>query len=56
MVEFDMEVIDYVRNDPTLRQVTEAIRINETPMEKRINDATEWNVGRLPKIAVTVTS
>jgi hypothetical protein len=56
MVEFDMEVIDYVRNDPTLRQVTEAIRINETPMEKRINDAMEWNVGRLPKIAVTVTS
>lgn len=53
VVEFDMEVVDYIRNDPTLRQVTEAIRINETPVEKRINDATEWNVGRLPRVTIT---
>ena len=53
VVDFEMEVIDYIRNDPTLRQITEAIRIEQTPREKRINDATEWNVGRLPRIAIT---
>ena len=52
-VEFEREVMDYIRNDPTLRQVTEAIRINETPEERRINDQTEWNVGRLPRLSVT---
>ena len=52
-VEFEMEIIDFIRNDATLRQVTEAIRIEETPADKRMNDQTEWNVGRLPRIGLT---
>ena len=37
-VDFEMEVVDYVRNDATLRQVTEAVRIREIPEKKRMND------------------
>ena len=52
-VEFEMEVMDYVRNDATLRQVTEAVRILEVPEERRMNDNTEWNVARIPRIVIT---
>ena len=48
-----MEVMDYIRGDPTLQQVMEAIRINETPEDRRMNDQTEWNVGKLPRLSIT---
>ena len=44
---FDMEVVDYVREDPTMRQILEAIRINQVEEEHRINDREEWIVGRI---------
>ena len=51
--DFNMKVIDYVRGDPTKRQILEAVRINGVPEGKRINDKKEWVVGRIPTIAVT---
>ena len=50
--EFEMRVVDYVRGDPTKRQILEAIRINEIPEDKRINNRTEWCVGKLPNVEV----
>ena len=41
--EFTMGINDYVRNDPTKRQILEGIRINKCPPERRMNDRTEWN-------------
>ena len=51
-VEFKMEITEYVRNDGTLRQVTEAVRINQIPEERRMNDQTEWNIARIPRLAI----
>ena len=50
---FDMEVVDYVREDPTMRQILEAIRISEVEEEHRINDREEWIVGRIPSVTVS---
>ena len=50
---FEMKVVDYVRDDPTLRQILEAVRINELPEAHRMNDRDEWIVGRIPSVTVT---
>ena len=50
---FEMKVIDYVRDDPTMRQILEAIRINELPEAHRMNDRDEWIVGRIPSVTVS---
>ena len=52
--EFEMRVVDQVKGDPTKRLILEAVRINEIPEERRINDKEEWIIGKIP--AVTVTS
>ena len=51
--QFDMKVIDYVREDPTMRQILEAVRINEVPEQQRINDKEEWIVGKIPSVAIS---
>ena len=51
--EFEMKVVDYVRGDPTKRQIMEAVRINSIDETKRINDKKEWVVGKLPTVTVT---
>ena len=48
-----MAVLDYVRGDPTKRQIMEAVRINEIPEGNRINDKKEWIVGKVPTVTVT---
>ena len=40
--EFEMKVVDYVRGDPTKRQIMEAVRINNIQETKRINNKKEW--------------
>ena len=50
--EFEMSVIDCRRGDPMMRQILESIRINQVPEEKRMNDKTEWNIGKLPQVEV----
>ena len=51
--QFEMKIMDYVRDDPTMRQILEAIRINELPENRRINDRDEWIVGRIPSVTVS---
>ena len=35
--QFKMDIVDTFKNDPMLRQVTEAVRIRRTAPKKRIN-------------------
>ena len=51
--QFGVEVLDYVRGNPTKRQILEAVRINEVAEDKRINDKKEWIVGKIPTVAIT---
>ena len=51
--EFEMRIVDYSRGDPLMRQIKEAININEIPIEKRLNDKKEWNIGKLPTMEIT---
>ena len=43
--EFDMKVTDVRRGDATLRQVTEGVRISNSPAELLINNKSEWHAG-----------
>ena len=47
---FKMSIRKVVRNDPTKRQITEAIYINKTDPNLCMNDRTEWNYINLPKL------
>ena len=51
--QFNMRVVDCSRRDPMMRQILEAIHINELPEDKRMNDKKEWNIGKLPVMEVT---
>ena len=50
---FNMRVVDSPRRDPMMRQILEAMHINELPENKRMNDKKEWNIGKLPVFEVT---
>ena len=49
---FEMEIVDRVRNDPTKRQILEAIRIGRTDQDKLMNSRSEWNSNRVPRVVV----
>ena len=51
--EFEMQVVDQVKNDATKRLILEAVRINEVPEERRINDKEEWIIGKIPCVRVS---
>ena len=50
--DFQMRVIDRVRNDPTRRQILEATRIRKIPNDSRMNSRGEWNSNRVPRISI----
>ena len=50
---FDMEVIDRVRGDPTKRQILESVRMQRVPAEYTMNSRSEWTSARLPRINVS---
>ena len=50
---FQMKVVDRCKNDPTKRQILEAIRIQQVPKELVMNGKSEWNTTRIPHIRVT---
>ena len=50
--QFGMTVRDYIRNDPTKRQISEAVRIKNCPPEKRMNERSEWNYVLMPRINI----
>ena len=50
--QFSMEVEDVCRDDPTKRQILEAVRIKSTDPAKRMNNKSEWNFVCLPRINI----
>ena len=53
MQTFLMSVTGTFRNDPMLRQVTEAVQINNMDVNLRMNDRAEWNMTRVPRTVIT---
>ena len=49
---FQMNTIDRCRNDPTKRQILEALRIQKMDPETSMNERTEWNVVKVPHIQI----
>ena len=50
--DFRMDVTGYYRNDAMLRQITEAVRISETPQDELVNNKKEWNFISFPRVMV----
>ena len=50
--KFKMKITGTIRNDPTKRQITEAIHINNTDPLKLMNEKTEWNYVKLPRVQI----
>ena len=50
--EFKMRVTGQYRNDAMLRQIAEAVRINNSDIDSRINNKTEWNLVLFPTVRV----
>ena len=48
--EFTVRVTGQYRNDAMLRQISESVRINNSHPDSRINNKTECNLVRFPKI------
>ena len=52
MQEFQMNVTGTFRNDAMLRQITEAVQIDNTSPRQLMNTRTEWNMTRVPRALV----
>ena len=52
---FLMSVTGTYRNDAMLRQITEAVQINNMDVGERMNDRAEWNMTRIPRSVITTT-
>ena len=48
--KFRMDVLGVYKEDAMLRQIAEAVRIQESPTGTLMNDKTEWNYIRLPNL------
>ena len=55
MQSFSMSITGSYRNDAMLRQITEAVQINNTNREVLMNDRTEWNMTPVPRAVITTT-
>ena len=51
---FLMSVTGTYRNDAMLRQITEAVQINNMDPGRRMNDRAEWNMTRIPRTVIVV--
>ena len=49
---FEMSVVDKCRNDPTKRQILEAVRLQRAPENTSMNSRSEWNTARVPRIQI----
>ena len=49
---FEMKVLDRSMNDPTKRQILEAVRISKVPEERSMNSRSEWNSIRIPRVRI----
>ena len=55
MQTFTMRVTGSFKNDAMLRQITEAVQIENTPTEELMNTRTEWNMTRVPRMNILST-
>ena len=53
MQSFQMSVTGSYRNDAMLRQITEAVQINNTNRSELMNDRTEWNMTPVPRTIIS---
>ena len=53
MQEFEMSITGSYRNDAMLRQITEAVQINNTNTDVLMNDRAEWNMTRIPRTVIS---
>ena len=51
---FEMSVTGSFRNDAMLRQISEAVQIENTTAGTLMNDRAEWNMTRVPRATITV--
>ena len=49
---FQMSITGSFRNDAMLRQITEAVQIENTPTGTLMNDRAEWNMTRVPRVTI----
>ena len=54
MQTFLMSVTGAYKNDAMLRQVTEAVQINNMDVQTCMNDRAEWNMTRIPRTVITM--
>ena len=52
-IKYKMKITGLFRNDPTLRQVTESIKIKNCDSKHVINNKTEWNSGNIFDMVLT---
>ena len=52
---FTMKITRTFRNDAMLRQITEAVQIENTDKESLMNSRSEWNMTRIPRATILAT-
>ena len=55
MQHFQMTISGSYKNDPMLRQITEAVQINRMDENNRMNDRAEWNMTSIPRTTINTT-
>ena len=50
---FQMSITGSYRNDAMLRQITEAVQIENTATGTLMNDRAEWNMTRVPRVTIS---
>ena len=53
MQGFKMRVTGTFRNDAMLRQITEAVQIDNVEPNRLMNSRTEWNITRVPRALIS---
>ena len=48
-----MNVTGTFRNDPMLRQITEAVQIENLGAGRLMNNRSEWNMTRVPRASIS---
>ena len=50
--QVSVKVLAFCHGKPTTRLITEAINIEEMPEETSMNEKSEWNYVRLPRVGM----
>ena len=53
MQSFEMAITGTFKNDAMLRQISEAVQINNTDVNLLMNDRAEWNMTRVPRVSIS---